>query len=290
MFKKYHFILLFIFVIGLTWLAVSDVLIIEVSNKLQPASLKVLRIGNDATWLSLTIYILYRQMRKQQQALNRSEEQYRKLFAAHPTPMWVYHTENLNFLAVNDAAIAQYGYSAKEFYSMSIKQIRPANEVKLLEEIVKVNQMGLRNLGVWHHMRKNGEIFPVSIVSHGVNFNGLPGKLVQATNITDIIQKEIKLQEAYQHEKELKEQLSGQYDLLLVQHKIFHEIAWSNSHELRPPVCSIIGLTEVLKDAETEDERQHCINLILKTGQELDNIIKRTDEKISRMEPLKPNS
>ncbi|MBE0436231.1 MAG: PAS domain-containing protein, partial [Methylomicrobium sp.] len=44
-------------------------------------------------------------------ALRDSEARYRQLFAANPLPMWVYDLDSLAFLAVNDAAVIQYGYS-----------------------------------------------------------------------------------------------------------------------------------------------------------------------------------
>ena len=40
-----------------------------------------------------------------------SEEVYRQLFAASPRPMWVYEADTFRFLAVNDAAVRQYGWS-----------------------------------------------------------------------------------------------------------------------------------------------------------------------------------
>jgi len=43
-------------------------------------------------------------------ALQEAAEQYRLLFEGNPNPMWVYDCETLAFLAVNDAAIAHYGY------------------------------------------------------------------------------------------------------------------------------------------------------------------------------------
>ena len=33
------------------------------------------------------------------------------LFEASPLPMWVYDAETLDFLAVNDAAVRNYGWS-----------------------------------------------------------------------------------------------------------------------------------------------------------------------------------
>ena len=59
------------------------------------------------------------------------------LFEASPTPMWVYDADTLAFLAVNDAAIRHYGYSRDEFLAMTIKDIRPAEDVpRLLADVV----------------------------------------------------------------------------------------------------------------------------------------------------------
>jgi PAS domain S-box-containing protein len=63
------------------------------------------------------------------QALRDSEERYRILFDSNPHPMWAYDLETLTFLAVNDAAIRHYGYSREEFLSMTIADIRPAEDV-----------------------------------------------------------------------------------------------------------------------------------------------------------------
>ena len=69
-----------------------------------------------------------------EQELRKSEEQYRLLFYSNPHPMWVFDSETLRFLAVNHAAIRHYGYSLREFLSMTVKDIRPAEE---LERFVK---------------------------------------------------------------------------------------------------------------------------------------------------------
>ena len=55
-----------------------------------------------------------------------SANKYRLLFDLNPEPMWVYDTETLRFLAVNEAAIRHYGYTRDEFLAMTIKgnQIR----------------------------------------------------------------------------------------------------------------------------------------------------------------------
>jgi DNA-binding response OmpR family regulator len=72
-----------------------------------------------------------------QQALKKSEEEYRLLFKGNPCPMWLCDQETLQFLAVNDAAVKHYGYSRQEFLSMTAKDIRPSQDVPgLLEHVM----------------------------------------------------------------------------------------------------------------------------------------------------------
>jgi PAS domain S-box-containing protein len=75
--------------------------------------------------------------RKQtERTLRETEERYRLLFDSNPLPMWVYDCDALQFLAVNEAAVAHYGYSRDEFLSMTIKDIRSAENVEtLLDQI-----------------------------------------------------------------------------------------------------------------------------------------------------------
>ena len=69
--------------------------------------------------------------------IDRSRQASQMLFDASPTPMWVYDAESLAFLAVNDAAVRHYGYSREEFLAMTIKDIRPPEDVpQLLADVV----------------------------------------------------------------------------------------------------------------------------------------------------------
>jgi PAS domain S-box-containing protein len=43
--------------------------------------------------------------------------------------MWIYDRKTLGFLAVNNRAVSRYGYSRSEFLSMTVKDIRPEDEV-----------------------------------------------------------------------------------------------------------------------------------------------------------------
>ena len=79
------------------------------------------------------------------------EERYRLLFENNPHPMWVYDLESLAFLAVNDAAIHNYGYSREEFLSMTISDIRPPEDVPALLKKISAPSEGFDAAGIWRH-------------------------------------------------------------------------------------------------------------------------------------------
>jgi len=122
--------------------------------------------------------------RKQEELVN-SEEKYRILFENNPHPMWVYDLETLAFLTVNDAAIQHYGYSRPEFIAMTIKDIRPQEDVSALLKNVSLVTNGLDRAGVWKHRIKNGSIIFVEITSHTLNFGGRRAELVMAHDVSE---------------------------------------------------------------------------------------------------------
>src|SRR5579884_524216 len=122
--------------------------------------------------------------RRGEEAVRESEARYRLLFESNPNPMWVYDLESFAFLAVNQAAVAHYGYSEKEFRGMTIEDIRPAEDVPALMQKVKDIKPGFESAGVWRHRKKDGTIIDVDIVGHTIQFGGRPAQLVLARDIT----------------------------------------------------------------------------------------------------------
>jgi PAS domain S-box-containing protein len=113
------------------------------------------------------------------------KEIYENFYKANPHPMWIYDLETLTFLDVNDAAVQIYGYSEKEFLSMTIRNIRPSEDIPaLLENISKVTK-GLDRAGTWRHVKKNGTLIHVEIISHTLTFMGKRAEMVLALNITE---------------------------------------------------------------------------------------------------------
>ncbi len=114
--------------------------------------------------------------------------QYAVLFEEHPQPMWVFDHESLAFLAVNEAAIREYGYSREEFLGMTIKDIRPAEEAgRLLDALAKSDRLPGRPSakGEWKLLSKDGVERDVEIVWNRVTFQGHAARLAVVTDITE---------------------------------------------------------------------------------------------------------
>jgi PAS domain S-box-containing protein len=125
-----------------------------------------------------------------------SEEQYRLLFKSNPIPMWVFDRNSLRFLAVNDASVRQYGYSESELLAMTIRDIRPPEDIPNLLEDLKGRQSGLQEPGHWKHRRKDGTIIDVEVVAHDIAYEGHDAELVAAHDVTDRRRAELLLQDS----------------------------------------------------------------------------------------------
>jgi PAS domain S-box-containing protein len=134
--------------------------------------------------------------RRAQEELRASEARYRMMFEGNPVPMWVFDTSTIQFLAVNDAAVQHYGYSRDEFLSMTIKDIRPSEDVdELLRELAVTNRR-LSAPRQWRHRKKDGTLIDVMITAHAVNWEGRRGELVMATDVTEQRRAEAALKES----------------------------------------------------------------------------------------------
>jgi two-component system, cell cycle sensor histidine kinase and response regulator CckA len=127
----------------------------------------------------------------------RSAERYRMLFEASPLPMWVYEAETLRFLAVNDAAIRHYGYSRDEFLRMTIRDIRPSEDIPaLLLNVSGADGFGSHRPDTWRHVTKDGRLIDVEITAGRIEFDGRRAALVLANDVSERVRLRDRLAEA----------------------------------------------------------------------------------------------
>ncbi|MCW9708828.1 PAS domain S-box protein [Fodinibius salsisoli] len=130
----------------------------------------------------------------------RSEKKYREIFDLSPQPVWVYDPQTLQFLDVNQAAIEHYGYTRAEFLAMTLKDIRPEDDIPELLEATRQppNHKDHYFEGQFRHQTKDGTLIQVNIKRNSIEYNGQTASMVLAEDVTEKRQA--------QHELKLSEQ------------------------------------------------------------------------------------
>jgi len=194
--------------------------------------------------------------RKQvQDELRRSEIRYRQLFESNPQPMWVFDLETLAFLAVNAAAIHHYGYSREEFLAITIKDIRPEEDVPALLEHTSRKLENLQQL-IWRHRKKDGSIIEVETTSHDLVFDGRAARLVLANDITE--------------KKKLQAQL-----LRAQRMESIGALAGGIAHDLNNALAPIIMGIELLREESSPEGRAQMLNTMKSSAQHGVEMIKQ---------------
>ena len=183
---------------GGAWILLSDKLLGSIIADIP--TITVIEIYKGWLFVAVSAILIYVLLQNELKAreivkeeLSESKETYYYLFANHPHPMWIYDLQTLAFLEVNQAATAKYGYTREEFLQMTIKDIRPPQELPRLMENLSQKRMELEYSEGWQHRLKDGSTIDVSITSHTIQFNAREAALVVAQDITDRKRSEEKL-------------------------------------------------------------------------------------------------
>ncbi len=151
---------------------------------------------------------------------------YRYFFEFNPQPMWIYSSETLRFLLVNVAATQHYGYTEAEFLSMTIKDIRPAEDIP--QFMTSIAQMGPQQgtKSQWRHKKRDGQIIDVEISVHDFTYQGMPARLVLVNDITKHTRTERVLRQREQEQRKLAEHLERERERLAQAQQVAKVGSW----------------------------------------------------------------
>jgi PAS domain S-box-containing protein len=205
-----------------------------------------------------------------EEELKQSEKMYKYLFDNNPLPMWIYDIETLAFLEVNAAAALKYGYSRENFLKMTLRDIRPEEDIpKLLANIAVIDDT-LATSGPWRHTKSNGEIIDVEIVSHPINYRDRIARMVL---VNDITQKKIAEDELKELNESLENLISDRTSQLAAANRAKSDFLANMSHEIRTPMNAILGYSELLGGLVKNKTEQAYLASIKTSGKTLLTLI-----------------
>jgi len=198
---------------------------------------------------------------------------YEDMFEHHPTPMWVYDSLTQQFLAVNDAALHRYGFSEAEFLGMTLRDIRPREDVHLfLAHHTNTTRKGYGDAGIWRHRTKSGELIYMHVSLNRTTYRGRAATLVMAREVTQEVQAREDLEAL---KNSLEERVRQRTAELASANMELEAFARSAAHDLRTPLNGILGFAQILGfDLAPADARQrHSLEQIDRSAKAMLDLI-----------------
>lgn len=148
---------------------------------------------------------------------------YSTLFYHNPLPNWVFDRYSLQILDVNQAAIDHYGFSREEFLNMTIRDLRPPDDLPRLQIALEKVDDALGNIlfGVFTHQKKNKERIQVEVHGHKVHYRDRSAVLVSCLDVTLKLKEQLfrdlieKISNVFNSEVELRVSLDKLCQILL---------------------------------------------------------------------------
>jgi len=116
----------------------------------------------------------------------------RQLFEGNPTVQWVVDVETDQFVAVNDAALALYGYARNEFLALTPTAL-----------MAQASSLEAPAPGLVWHTRKNGSAFAVSLTTRVIDLAGKGASVVSVTDAAPRLRAEREINQAVAAQKAL---------------------------------------------------------------------------------------
>ena len=230
-------IVMFYLIFSLCWILIGES-VVDILTDVTGAGREVMEVSKGVLFVGFTAALLYMALKKQQKELLTSEKQYRDLFHSNPLPMWIYDSNNLHFLEVNDAAIQNYGYSREEFKEMTILDVSKRKD-QLINSDIHVALEERNYSGYFQHHKKNGDQIIALIHSHQINFDNREAVVDMGQDVTNQLEQDKLLKLMYATEKELKEELEE--NILLMERSLEEK---QRMAEVVERICNLVVIID----------------------------------------------
>ncbi len=129
--------------------------------------------------------LIFRQKEKKISQQTVKEKMYDLIMKTSPEAIFIYETDNLKFIDVNNTALNIYGYSREAFLQMDLTDLYAPEDIQtLLESTNDKQNLNGSYTGPWRHKRKDGSSLLVEISKTEIDYEGKKAHLNVIRDIT----------------------------------------------------------------------------------------------------------
>jgi two-component system, cell cycle sensor histidine kinase and response regulator CckA len=161
-------------------------------------------------------------------------DDYRQVYEAVALPVLIIDHETWSILAVNEAALNQYGYDRDEFVGMPVLNVRPPEGRDEARKVMSELPHGFWKAVSVHHCRKDGSLFSADVWSRDTVVDGRPVRIATIHEVTERLQLQRELQQAQKME-------------------VVGRLAGGIAHDFNNALTAIIGGSQLLLEQFRDD-------------------------------------
>jgi two-component system, cell cycle sensor histidine kinase and response regulator CckA len=161
-------------------------------------------------------------------------EDYRQVYDGVALPVLIIDPVSWQIVAVNDAALKQYGYEREEFIGLPVLEVRPPEGRAEAERVMSEIPHGFWKTAAVRHSRKDGSTFIADVWSRDTVVDGRAVRIATISEVTERVQLQQELQQAQKME-------------------VLGRLAGGVAHDFNNALAAIIGGSDLLMDQLGDD-------------------------------------
>lgn len=181
------------------------------------------------------------------------------VFDTSPHPMMVFAPDSHAILRVNQSAVDTYGYSREEFLTLTVRDLKPEEDIPALYDVIANSGSGPSRPGIWRHKTKSGDLRWMDIAGHEIVFRGKKARLAILHDVTE--------------RKHTEAELLAARDEAERANRLKSEFLANMSHEIRTPLNGVLGMSQLLARTGLDERQKRMIETVLSSGQALLSIL-----------------